>query len=43
MIKKELYLKNIGESLALLSKQVEIFNCVSFYDINIVSEDFGCF
>lgn len=40
MIKKELYLKNIGESLALLSKQVEIFNCVSFYDINIVSEDF---
>lgn len=39
-IKSEYYLKNIGESLALLSKQVEISNCVNFFDINIVSEYF---
>jgi hypothetical protein len=40
MIKKDIYLKNIGEALALLSKEVEILNCVNFYDINIVAEDF---
>lgn len=40
MIDKESYLKDISDSLALLSKRVEIYNCVNFYDINIVAEDF---
>lgn len=40
MIKKEMYLKDIADSLALLSREVEILNCVNFYDINIVAEDF---
>jgi hypothetical protein len=40
MINKGIYLNNIGEALALLSKEVEILNCVNFYDINIVAEDF---
>lgn len=40
MISKEIYLKNIGEALALLSRQVEIFTCVNFYDTNIMAEDF---
>lgn len=40
MINKEIYLKNIGEALALLSRQVEIFTCVNFYDTNIIAEDF---
>lgn len=40
MINSEVYLKNIGEALALLSRQIEIFSCVSFYDTNIIAEDF---
>lgn len=40
MIKKEMYLKDIADNLALLSREVEILNCVNFYDINIVAEDF---
>lgn len=40
MINKEVYLRNIAEALALLSKEVEVLNCVNFYDINIVAEDF---
>lgn len=40
MINKEVYLKNIAEALALLSKEVEVLNCVNLYDINIVAEDF---
>lgn len=34
------YLTNICDSLAILSKQVEIRNSVNLYDINIISEDF---
>ncbi len=40
MINKEIYLKNIATALALLSREVEILNCVNFYDINIMAEDF---
>ncbi|MGD9677839.1 MAG: SMEK domain-containing protein [Vulcanibacillus sp.] len=40
MLDKESCLKDIADILALLSKQVEIYNCVSFYDINIIVEDF---
>lgn len=40
MLNKEIYLKNIAESLALLSKEVTILNAVNLYDINIVAEDF---
>lgn len=40
MINSEIDLKNISNSLALLSREVEIYNCVNFYDINIVAEDF---
>ncbi|MDQ2088051.1 SMEK domain-containing protein [Herbivorax sp. ANBcel31] len=40
MISKEIYLKNISRSLALLSKEVELLNCINLYDINISSEDF---
>ena len=40
MIKKEMYLKEIADSLALLSRKVEILNCVNLYDINIIAEDF---
>lgn len=40
MVEKESCLKDIAESLALLSRRVEIYNCVSFYDINIVAEFF---
>jgi hypothetical protein len=40
MINKEIYLKGIVESLALLSRQVEMLNAVNLYDINIVAEDF---
>lgn len=40
MINKESYLKRISESLAFLSRHVEIVNAVNLYDINIVSEDF---
>lgn len=37
---KELYLKNIAENLALLSREVSILNAVNLYDINIIAEDF---
>ncbi len=37
---KGIYLKNVAESLALLSKQVELLNAVNLYDINIIAEDF---
>lgn len=37
---KEIYLKNIADSLALLSTQVSIRNAINLYDINIVAEDF---
>ena len=40
MMNKEVYLKNIAESLALLSREVSILNAVSLYDINIIAEDF---
>lgn len=40
MMNREIYLKNIAESLALLSNQVSILNAVNLYDINIVAEDF---
>ena len=40
MMKNEVYLKNVAESLALLSKQVELLNTVNLYDINIIAEDF---
>lgn len=37
---KEVYLKNIVENLALLSREVSILNAVNLYDINIIAEDF---
>ncbi|QAT39173.1 SMEK domain-containing protein [Clostridium sp. JN-9] len=40
MMNKEIYLKNVADSLALLSKQVELLNAVDLYDINIIAEDF---
>lgn len=40
MVNKEIYLKNIAESLALLSQEVSILNAVNLYDINISAEDF---
>lgn len=40
MMNKEIYLKNVAESLTLLSKQVELLNAVNLYDINIIAEDF---
>lgn len=40
MINKEIYLKNISESLALLSREVTLLNAVNLYDINIIAEDF---
>lgn len=40
MIGKEYYIKNITSSLSILSKEVEILNCVNLYDINIIAEDF---
>jgi hypothetical protein len=40
MMNKEVYLKNVAESLALLSREVSILNAVNLYDINIVAEDF---
>lgn len=40
MISSEIYLKSISRSLALLSREVEVFNCINLYDINIVAEDF---
>lgn len=40
MMNKEIYIKEIAESLALLSKEVTILNAINLYDINIVAEDF---
>lgn len=40
MLNKEVYLKEVAGSLALLSKEVTILNAVNLYDINIVAEDF---
>jgi hypothetical protein len=40
VINKEMFLKNIVDSLSLLSKRVELLNAVNLYDINIVAEDF---
>ena len=40
MMNKEVHLKNVAESLALLSREVSILNAVNLYDINIVAEDF---
>lgn len=40
MLGKEIYLKEVAGSLALLSKEVTILNAVNLYDINIVAEDF---
>lgn len=40
MRNRELYLKNIADSLGLLSRQVSIHNAINFYDINIVAESF---
>ena len=40
MYNKEIYLKEVAGSLALLSKEVTILNAVNLYDINIVAEDF---
>ena len=37
---RELYLKNIADSLALLSSQVSVRNAINLYDINIVAESF---
>lgn len=40
MINREIYLRNIADSLALLSKEVTVRNAINLYDINIVAEDF---
>lgn len=40
MIYKDIYIKNIGTSLALLSREVELLTSVNFYDINVMAEDF---
>lgn len=40
MLNRELYLKNIADSLALLSQQVTVRNAINLYDINIVAETF---
>lgn len=40
MINKEIYLKNVAENLALLSREVTILNAINLYDINIVAESF---
>lgn len=40
MLKRELYLKNIADSLSLLSQQVTVRNTINLYDINIVAETF---
>lgn len=40
MMNRELYLRSIADSLALLSKQVSVRGAISLYDINIVSETF---
>ncbi len=40
MIRKEVYFKEIASSLAILTKEIELHNCVCFYDINHIAEDF---
>jgi len=40
MLNRELYLKNIADSLALLNRQVTVRNAINLYDINIVAETF---
>lgn len=40
IMNRELYLKNIADSLALLSSQVSVRNAINLYDINIVAESF---
>ena len=40
MINKETYIKEIAQSLALLSQKVALLNAVNLYDINIIAEDF---
>ena len=40
IMNSELYLKNIADSLAFLSKQVSVRNAINLYDINIVAESF---
>ena len=40
MLNKEIYLKEVAKSLALLSNEVTILNAINLYDINIVAEDF---
>ena len=37
---RELYLKGIADSLALLSRMVSVRGAINLYDINIVSECF---
>lgn len=40
MMNRELYLKSIADSLALLSTQVSVRGAINLYDINIISETF---
>lgn len=40
MLNREVYLKQIIDKLALLSKQVELRGAINLYDINIIAEDF---
>ena len=40
MIKHGQLLSSISTQLSILSRNVEILNCISFYDINIMSENF---
>lgn len=40
MLNKEIYLKEVAKSLALLSNEVTILNAINLYDINIAAEDF---
>ena len=40
MLNRELYLRSIADSLALLGQQVAIRNAINLYDINIVAETF---
>ena len=37
---REVYLRNITDSLALLSQQISLRNAINLYDINIVAESF---
>ena len=40
MLNREVYLKQIIDNLALLSRQVELRGAINLYDINIIAEDF---